>query len=290
MSVQSLPDFYQLWDFYDPAKTEAKFLELLPAAQESGDMAYYGELLTQVARTQGLQRRFQDAHKTLDQAESVIPRDAHQARVRLHLERGRALNSSGDKAGAAAPFLEAYALARAHHIDDLEVDAAHMMAIIETPSVALDWNALAIAAAERSENPKARKWLGSLYNNTGWSLYETGEYQNALVMFERAFAFRSEMNQPVETRIAKWCVAKCRRALGEVSAALAMQRELEQEYASLGERSGFVFEEIAECLYGLGDHEAAKPYFAQAYEELCKDQWLVSDEPQRLERLKSLAG
>ena len=85
-------------------------------------------------------------------------------------------------------------------------------------------------------------------------------------------------------------MAKCHRALEHYDLALEMQRELEDEYAALGEVSGFVFEEIGECLLRKGALDAARPYFAKAYEELCKDQWLTNDEPKRLERLRELGG
>jgi tetratricopeptide (TPR) repeat protein len=290
METNTLPDIYELWDYYDPAKTEERFLRLWEETAESDQAAYRAELLTQIARSQGLQRRFADAHKTLDQAAAMLPADAHQAKVRLFLERGRVVNSSGDKAGSIPFFTEAYTLARAYHLESLEVDAAHMMGIVESPEVALDWNELAIEAAERSADPQARRWLGSLCNNTAWTLHDMREYQPAMILFEKALAFRKEQNQPVETRIAQWSIARCHRSMGHIDEALQRQRQLEAEYAELGERSGFVFEEIAECLLAKGRPEEAKPYFAQAYEELCKDNWIVEDQPKRLARIKQLAG
>ena len=50
---QDLPAFDGFWNFEDPAGSEAKFRELLPKAEESGDRGYLAELLTQIARTQG---------------------------------------------------------------------------------------------------------------------------------------------------------------------------------------------------------------------------------------------
>ena len=60
---KTLPDFDALWDYDQPAKTEAAFRALLPQAEASGDSSYYIELLTQIARTQGLQRDFAAAHQ-----------------------------------------------------------------------------------------------------------------------------------------------------------------------------------------------------------------------------------
>ena len=55
---KTLPDFDALWDYEQPAKTEVAFRALLSQAEASGNPSYYIELLTQIARTQGLQRDF----------------------------------------------------------------------------------------------------------------------------------------------------------------------------------------------------------------------------------------
>jgi hypothetical protein len=38
------------------------------------------------------------------------------------------------------------------------------------------------------------------------------------------------------------------------------------------------------------EHEGARKYFRQAYDLLSKDEWLVANEPERLERLKALSN
>ena len=71
-SEGDLPDFDALWDYRHPDVTEQKFRELIPAARESGNVSYYAQLLTQIARTEGLQRKFEDAHRTLDSVEVLL--------------------------------------------------------------------------------------------------------------------------------------------------------------------------------------------------------------------------
>ena len=110
----SLPDFDKLWDYNDPVDTERQFREILPAARASGTTAYLAELLTQIARTEGLQRRFHDAHRTLDEAEALLPSAADRARIRYLLERGRAFNSSRRQDEAREYFLTAFQLAQDH--------------------------------------------------------------------------------------------------------------------------------------------------------------------------------
>jgi hypothetical protein len=81
-----LPEFDSLWNYDDPAGTESKFRELLPRAKAAGDDGYLAELLTQIARAQGLQQKFEDANATLDQADALIRPEMKTARVRSLLE------------------------------------------------------------------------------------------------------------------------------------------------------------------------------------------------------------
>jgi hypothetical protein len=113
--------------------------------------------------------------KTLDEAEALLPGNAPVARVRYLLERGRTFNSSKAPEKAKPLFQEAWDLARKEGLDFYAVDAAHMMGIVEAPDRA--WNEKALEAAERSRDSKARKWLGALYNNMGWSALDKKDYE-----------------------------------------------------------------------------------------------------------------
>jgi tetratricopeptide (TPR) repeat protein len=188
-------------------------------------------------------------------------------------------------------FEEAWKLGCATGQDGFAVDAAHMVAIASDSGHVMEWNQKALALAEKSSDPKARRWRGSLYNNIGWDYFAQQKYDSALAMFEMAVPARMEQEQPAETRIAKWCVAKTLRMLGQVDSALVIQRALEVEWHDSDEGpDGYVFEEIAECLHSTGKTTDAKPYFARAYELLSADVWLQRDEPERLMRLKELGG
>jgi hypothetical protein len=167
MSSLNRPDFDALWDYSNPEQTENKFRQILLQFPE--DEPDFHELLTQIARAQGLQRKFDKAHQTLDQVEKRVEGQASRARVRYLLERGRVFSSSG-KPDAARPFFEqARGLATKLSEDNYAVDAVHMLAIVAPPGSSRDLNLLAIRMAEASSQEKARNWLGSLYNNTGWS-------------------------------------------------------------------------------------------------------------------------
>ncbi len=288
--TSELQDFDARWDYAHPDSTEAVFRSLLPAARSAGDADYLVQLLTQIARTQGLQRKFTDAHATLDEAAGMLTDSLAVARVRYLLERGRVFNSAQEPERARPLFLSAWEEAQAAGAEYHAIDAAHMMGIIEPPAEALVWNRKAIAAAEAAGSERARGWLGSLYNNVGWTYHDLGDYDQALDMFEKGLAFREEKKQPRETRIAKWCVARTYRSLGRTEEALAMQRTLEQELTASGETDGFVDEEIGECLLALGRPDEAAPSFARAHELLSKDPWFVEKEGARLARLAELGG
>jgi tetratricopeptide (TPR) repeat protein len=284
------PDVDAWWDYDQPAESERRFRELLPQAEASGDPGYHAELLTQIARAEGLQRKFTSAHATLDAAAELIGGAGGRPRVRYLLERGRAFNSAGSPGQARPLFLEAWDLARALHEDFYAVDAAHMLGIVEPPAQKLAWERRALELAEASDQPRARGWLGSLYNNMGWSYHALGQHAQALDCFERALAAREAAGAIGPIRIARWCVGRGLRALGRHAEALALQRALAAELTSDAQADGYVEEELGECLLALGQAEQARPHFAGAYAELSQDAWLAEHEPARLERLRQLGA
>jgi tetratricopeptide (TPR) repeat protein len=282
-----LPDFDSLWDYDHPDATERRFRELLPAALDSRDLPYLSQLLTQIARTEGLQRKFEAAHKTLDRVEKALAKTDDKTRVRYLLERGRVFNSSGKQDDARPLFQEALELALKSKDDSYAVDAAHMMAIVETAEKQLQWNLKALDLAENSAEEKARKWRGSIYNNLGWTYFEQQQYEESLLMFEKALEFQQQQGDPNKIMIAKWCVAKTLRMMDHTEEALEMQRDLYEQYQAAGKRSGYVYEEIAECMTVMGQEQEAQGWFAAAYEELSKDPRLANEQD-RLNRLKEL--
>lgn len=273
-------DFDQLWDYDQPAATEEQFRQRLPNTQSDDERL---QLLTQIARAQGLQRKFEMAHKTLDSVEAQLNDNLEIAHIRYLLERGRVYNSSGAVEQARPLFLRALELAQANREDFYAVDAAHMIAIVELPDEQMGWNLKALELAEASSEPRAQKWLGPLYNNLGWTYHDLGQYEQALSIFEKALVWRQSQGQEKETRIALWCVARVLRSLNRIPEALAILRELEPV------ATGYTYEELGECLLLQGNQDDAQPYFARAYQVLSQDEWLVTNEAQRLQRLRELA-
>ncbi len=273
-----------LWDFQNPAESEQRFRAFAERARHAGD-AYLAQLATtQQARAQGLQRKFELAEQLLDSIPAPSSDSDGELRTRLALERGRLLNSSGKREQSAPEFESAWDVAREKGLDELAVDAAHMLGIVLDGEVGMGWNTRALELAMSSEHPEARAWRGSLLNNIGWSLHDTGQYEQALDHFETALQVRIEQGDETTIRIARWCIARCLRSLGRIDEALQAQQEL----ATDPEADGYVYEELGECLLALDCADEARPHFAKAHAMLSKDIWLSANEADRLERLKKL--
>lgn len=290
MALLGPPDIDELWDYNEPAESEAKFRTLLPQARDPGNEAYLAELLTQIGRAQGLQGKFEEAHATLDEALGLITEKMKRARVRYLLERGRVFNSAGRPAEARPLFRQAWDLGLVSDEDYHTVDAAHMLGIVEPEDSGLVWSLKAMQLAETAGDKKAEKWLPALYNNIGWTYHDAGKYNDALGMFQQALKLREDKKEggEREIRVARWAVARAKRSLGLVNEALEEQKKLEAEWRDAGGSDGYVDEEIAECLLALGRDAESRSYFARAYSLLKEDPSFAGEQAPRLQRLKEL--
>ncbi len=280
-------DFASLWDFANPAASEARFRTLLddPSVRDPLDRA---EILTQLGRSLGLQHRFDEADRTLDDAAPLIGAAPCRAAIRLALERGRVLNTSGRPADAAPHFHHARDQAEALGEDALAVDALHMLAIVERDDDALGWNLRALCLAESSRDPSARRWIASLRNNIGWWYHERGRFAEALEQFRIALRERQQHGIRAPLLVAQWAVARCLRSLGRADEALGLQCDLAAAHARDGTDDGYVHEEIAECLVMLGRTADAAPHFRRALELLGSDPTFADLHPERARRLEQL--
>lgn len=206
-------DLRLLWDFSDPEGSRDKFLELLIKTDRPLDL----EIRAQIARTYSLQKETDLAHRFLDRLEAEPDLKSFDRAYGCYLlERGRTFNTEGNKEKAR----ELFELATKVEDDEILVDALHMFGFIETPSVALEFNRKALKIALNSENPMTRRWAGTLYNNSGWALFDMGRADEALIEFQSALAEREQHGTRIDE--AKWCLARCLRALGRFEQALAM--------------------------------------------------------------------
>jgi tetratricopeptide (TPR) repeat protein len=174
-----------LWDFDD---LDASAERLHARLQDESDDAERAEVLSQLARVEGLRGDFDACERLLREAERLCGSSAV-AKVRIDLERGRKLRSSGDPA-AALPLFEA-AFARACDSGEyyLAGDAAHMCALAVSDRSAMEeWTQRGLDLGERE--PDAVYWAGPLLNNLGWAYFDAGEHEPALELFERALEVR----------------------------------------------------------------------------------------------------
>jgi tetratricopeptide (TPR) repeat protein len=272
--------------------SEARFRHALDQASPDQRL----ELLTQIARTYSLRRRFAEAHAELDAVEPFLVHAGLRPRLRYLLERGRTFNSAGNVEQARTLFTTAWEVATevqevGIQEEGLAVDAAHMVAITYAgTNEAFAWHQKGVALARQSKDAKAQALLPALLNNMAWDLHEQGNFAEALLYFQEAqTAWETQAKVP-QIQIAQWSVARCLRSLARHPEALAILYALAKQHDQQGSTDGYVYEEIGENLEALGQYVDAKPYFRLAADTLAQDPWFVQHEATRLERLRQRAA
>ena len=197
----------ELWTFEDPALSEARFRE---AMQDSRfDDFERLELATQLGRAIGLQGRYEEADALLD---SIDTQEEPTLAVRVLLERGRLLNSSGHPA-MAVPLLEQAAELGDHLGEEfLTVDALHMLAIADSGHQE-SWTRSALEYASAVDDPRTKRWMVSLHNNLGWALHDDGRRTEALVEFQLAEQWAERVGTPQQQLWAREAIDECERSL-----------------------------------------------------------------------------
>ena len=283
-----LPDIRDLWNYNQPQQSREKFKKLIQTYSHHDE--YVLILKTQVARTLGLELKFQEAHKLLAQVQESLKPNQKRATAWYFIEKGRVYNSHHKKSDAIQNFLQAFKFSQEIQHEHLIVDSAHMLAIA---SVNFEdqkkWTKIAIEEAGQATDLRVRDWKGSLLNNWGWSLFEQKEYKAALKVFKEALKFRETKSSTEAILIAKWTVARTYRAINEIDSALKIQTTLLKDWENLGKKDGYVYEELGELYLVKKEDKKRKRYFQLAFQELSKDPWFVKNKSQRLERIKTLA-
>jgi tetratricopeptide (TPR) repeat protein len=275
-----------LWDFGDLDTTEARLAERLDAERDDGLRA---ELLTQLARVDGLRGNFDNGEVRLQEAEALAGTSVR-AGIRIDLERGRLLNSSGDPEAALPLFVRATDGAEEHGELFIAADAAHMAAIAApTREERLAWTKRGIALAESGEG--GRYWVGPLLNNLGWDQYEAGEHDAALASFEQALEDRLRDPDNAEAiAFGRYAVARAQQALGRHAEA-AEQLELAVAWTEAeGAPDGWYHEALAESAAALGRERDARRNAELALELLPDADPSFAADEERGGRLRELAG
>ncbi|HEV2216104.1 MAG TPA: tetratricopeptide repeat protein [Candidatus Dormibacteraeota bacterium] len=202
----------RLWDFDDLEATGTRLGKQIDAETDDAGRA---EVLTQLARLQGLRDEFRAGEAVLRRAEGLAG-NSKVARIRIDLERGRLLRSSGDPAAALPLFVSACDAAIEAGEEFIAADSAHMAALAAPDHEAkLDWTRRGIDIAESSVDRDVAYWMGPLLNNLGVTYSDAGEREAALDAFERALEARLHYPEnPTAIEHARASVAEARRALG----------------------------------------------------------------------------
>ncbi len=242
------------WDFDDLDTTERRLREQL--AREADD-AGRAEVLTQLARVEGLRGDVDAGERLIEEAAARAGEDAT-ARARIDLERGRLRRSGGDPEAALPLFASAFETSLGSGRSFIAADAAHMAALAAPDrSGFLRWTERGIELAEADDD--ARYWLGPLLNNLGWERYEHGEYEAALDAFERALRARERDASDREAiEIARYAVGKALRALGRSAEAVPLLEQAVAWAQREGAPDGWFHEELAEEYAALGRADDAR--------------------------------
>ena len=87
----------------------------------------------------------------------------------------------------------------------------------------------ALAEIEGSDDPQVRRWLGSILNNLGWDLHDSGRPDEALGRVRAGGRDQGRSGIAGDHSawlVARWCVGRTLRTLGRYDEALALMRDL----------------------------------------------------------------
>ena len=274
-----------LWDFDDLAGSEARLQAAL--GEEATDEGR-AEVLTQLARIEGLRGDFDAGERLVDEAAALAEEGIAAARV--DLERGRLRRSSGDKE-AALPLFES-AFERAARAEEwfVAADAAHMAALASPDREGfVAWTERGIELGE--EHGDAAYWAGPLLNNLGWEQYESGEIEAALDAFRRALEARErEPDKPEPIALARYAVGKALRGLGRSEEAIPLLLRATTWATEQGTPDGWYHEELALEYEAVGRLDEAREQAALALPLLEEADATFRDDAERSSRLRALAS
>ena len=275
-----------LWDFDDLDASEARLRERLNHETSDPDRA---EVLTQLARVEGLRGSFEEGDTLLDEA-ARLASEAPSVKARVDLERGRLRRSGGSPDTARPLFESAYARGLDTEQYFLAADAAHMAALVaDGRDGFVAWTNRGLEIADAHDG--ASYWAASLLNNLGWDYYDAGELDSALDAFERALAARERgPENPRTIEVALYSVGKTLRALGRSTEAAPL---LERALASARARDhedGWLHEELAEEYAALGRDAEASTQARLALPLLERDDPSFAADADRSARLTAIAS
>jgi len=276
-----------LWDFDDLDSTQRRLRAQL---DEEETPAGRGEVLTQLARVEGLRGRFEEGERLIEDA-VPLTEQSEIVRARVDLERGRLRRSSGRPTEAFPLFVSSFQLAVDAGELFVAADAAHMAALVASDDGGfVDWTERGIALVQEAE-PADRYWLGPLLNNLGWHHYEAGDYERARDTFELALAERERQPEnKTGVELAQYALAKALRAIGRPEQGAPLLESALASAAADGRDDGWLEEELAETYAVLGHEGEARERAHRALDLLPDADPEFEADGIRATRLRELAG
>jgi tetratricopeptide (TPR) repeat protein len=289
------PDLDGYWQPDNLAETEFQILSQLNhgSTEPMERTAKSVELLTQLARAQGLLGKIPDAQSKLDQArvmmtELDIKMDSRTG-LRWQLEQARVFCLSMTLAKAHELFLEVWNVATKTDQVFYAIDAALMLSTIRPPKYQNEWLQKAITLAATTKDENAKLWMAQLLFLDGWHAFDFRQFEKALQSFDKALAEPFIMENENRSLPLKWSRARTLRALGRVPEALAIQEGILTKMTQSSKTNGHVYLEIAECQQLMKLHPEAKANFELAYAALSGDGWYSDNKTDELSRMKYLS-
>ena len=295
--LSQFPDIDGFWDVDDIPGTENKIREAL-AVEEANWSPKLVELLTQLARVQGLAGKLSEAGATLLLVGEHISKHDEpgmdRVKIRFLIEQGRFFGLSMNPPQALSYFAKAWDLASKLGEDFFSIEAAVMLSISQPPKSQNDWLQRIIKLAEDTQDPRAKSWLTQLHVMNGWHNFDFRKYDQALASFQKALETSGKdsgqsIQDAVKTQRIKWAVGRTLRALNRLQEGLDIQRSLLEELNSTGKVNGHVYLELGECCQLLKNYDEAKSYFELAYKELSLNGWYSDNRSSELSRIQHLS-
>lgn len=290
--LSQFPDIDGFWNFDNLPQTEAKIRAALSIEERAGSPKLV-ELLTQLARVQGLSGNLTESAATLLLANDLLSKHneegAERARVRFLIEKGRFFGLSMNPPQSLAYFSKAWESSSALNETFFSIETAVMLSISQPPKFQNEWLKRALKLAEESPDEKGKLWLSQLYLMGGWHAFDFRKYEEALANFRKALASPHTSQNATKILGIKWAIGRTLRALNQVKEAYEIQRGLLAELNAAGKVNGYVYLEMGECLQLMGIHDEAKINFESAYKELSLNGWYSDNKSSELSRIQQLS-
>ncbi|MGA8144120.1 MAG: CHAT domain-containing tetratricopeptide repeat protein [Candidatus Acidiferrales bacterium] len=157
----------------------------IPSSVANCDLVVWRKLTQGSAKTHLLQ--YKDADRYLGEAEETAKAHCPNLLGEVYLRKGTLANLSDDFGVAESNYRDTLRIARQQNDSFLEIAALGSLAVVATKrghyDESIDWNRQAL---QLSRSVHAESSISKIYGNLGWSYFEMGDFENALVLYQQA--------------------------------------------------------------------------------------------------------